>query len=138
MSHLAECARHEADPPFNQKGIAIVAHLFSVPFHSPLLSQGSSTRSPFDDPFASASSAASSGADMCLGLEMLRGGDIRVVETDLQVGGECGLSVETPTDVRVYVDERCPESVGWFERTFCVEGRQGRGVKLDVGGECAV
>ena len=119
-----------------------MAHLFTVPFHSPQLGASASqstSRSPFLDPFASTSSAVSSGADMCLGLEMLRGGDIRVIDKDVRVcrseGGE-GVQVETPTDVRVYVDERCPESVSWFEKIFCVKGREGKGVKVDVAGEC--
>ncbi|KAL8283407.1 hypothetical protein RQP46_005817 [Phenoliferia psychrophenolica] len=78
---------------------------------------------------------------MCLGLEMLRGGDIRLLDKDVRVshrGDEAGdgvVLVETPTDVRVYVDERCPETVSWFERTFCAKGREGRGIKLDVAGE---
>lgn len=45
------------------------------------------------------------------------------------------LKVETPTDVRVYVDERCPDTVEWFEDQFCREGCQGKGIKLDAGGE---
>lgn len=44
------------------------------------------------------------------------------------------VQVETPTEVRVYVDPRCPETVGWFEDWFCREGSEGRGVRVDVGG----
>ncbi|KAK4706045.1 hypothetical protein P7C70_g143, partial [Phenoliferia sp. Uapishka_3] len=85
---------------------------------------------------------------MCLGLEMHRGGDIKVVDSRLKVvrtgtGAatpeaplkEGVVEVETPTDVRVYIDERCVETVGWFERTFCRKGSEGRGVRLEVGGE---
>ncbi|BGP12962.1 hypothetical protein JCM10213v2_000879 [Rhodosporidiobolus nylandii] len=110
--------------------------------------------SPFDDPFASASSSTASGADMCLGLEMLRGADVRVKgEVGVRRKGEESppkqekgrkgkqkeeqetVEIETPTDVRVYVDERCVETVEWFEDMFCREGRQGMGVRLDAGGE---
>lgn len=45
------------------------------------------------------------------------------------------VQVETPTDVRVYIDQRCPQTVEWFEKMFCVQGREGLGVKVDVGGE---
>lgn len=123
-------------------GIAIVAHLFSVPLLSP--QQIAAQPSPFDDPF---SSSVSSGADMCLGLEMMRGGDLKVLgEVDIgckwvetlgakgKGKGKERVEVETPTDVRVYVDQRCPETVGWFEDTFCRDGRQGIGVRVDVGG----
>lgn len=146
----------------------MIAHLFTVSsaassLHSPLAATSSSL-SPFDDPFSSASSATASGADMCLGLEMLRGAPIAVkdsVRVRRQGGDspdkpastsssssagkkgkarareesevEC-VEVETPTDVRVYVDGRCPETVEWFEDTFCRQGREGYGVKLDAGG----
>ncbi|GAA5870237.1 hypothetical protein JCM1840_001597 [Sporobolomyces johnsonii] len=140
-------------------GIAFIAHLFSV-------SSSASPHpsfSPFDDPFASSTRASSSGADMCLGLEMLRGSAIRVLgevkvlraghggEADVRLPDKVpdsakgkgkakdveveAVKVETPTDVRVYVDERCPETVEWFEERFCREGREGWGVKVDAGGE---
>jgi hypothetical protein len=35
--------------------------------------------------------------------------------------------VETPTDVRVYIDDRCPETVDWFQDKFCREGYYSRG-----------
>ncbi|GAA5897540.1 hypothetical protein JCM8208_003299 [Rhodotorula glutinis] len=146
-------------------GVALIAHLFAVSssLHSPL--PPASSLSPFDDPFSSASSNTASGADMCLGLEMLRGAPIAVKghvrvrragdspdkaaspaaapgvagkkgkarardEPDLEI-----VEVETPTDVRVYVDARCPATVEWFEDSFCREGRAGYGVTLDAGGE---
>ncbi|GAA5831479.1 hypothetical protein JCM11251_004038 [Rhodosporidiobolus azoricus] len=81
----------------NLHGVAIIAHLFTLSSssssvskpssaaNSPSLPSGTSPHAstpsglnPFDDPFASAASTTASGADMCLGLEMLRGGDIRV------------------------------------------------------------
>lgn len=97
---------------------------------------------------------------MCLGLEMLRGapitvkGEVRVrkkgespaVERKLPPSGAKKgkgrakeeevqtVEVETPTDVRVYIDERCPETVDWFEDKFCREGSEGCGIKLDAGG----
>lgn len=165
----------------HRAGIAIIAHLFSVastssgvvPRFSPALAAAaaaaSSSLSPFDDPFSSASSAGASGADMCLGLEMLRGapitakGDVRIVtDTAAQLprsgsggGGGGGsrdrkgkgkasetqespaeaIQVETPTDVRVYIDDRCPETVDWLQDKFCREGRQGYGVRFNAGGE---
>ncbi|GAA5941907.1 hypothetical protein JCM1841_001051 [Sporobolomyces salmonicolor] len=137
-------------------GIAFIAHLFSV-------SSSASPHpsfSPFEDPFASSTRVSSSGADMCLGLEMLRGaairvlGEVKVLRADY--GGEPDarlpekvpsnakgkakeveietVRLETPTDVRVYVDERCPETVEWFEERFCREGKEGWGVKIDAGG----
>ncbi|GAA5892468.1 hypothetical protein JCM6882_005623 [Rhodosporidiobolus microsporus] len=157
----------------NLHGIAIIAHLFTLSSSSsssasPHLAQATPpSLNPFDDPFASASSVTASGADMCLGLEMLRGADIRVKtslenergEVSVRRKGESPapalakkgsvgrkgkgkkreereeLEVETPTDVRVYVDERCEETVEWFEDLFCREGREGAGVRLDAGGE---
>ncbi|GAA6064436.1 hypothetical protein JCM10212_006098 [Sporobolomyces blumeae] len=164
----------------NLYGVAFIAHLFSVPSNlaSTSTSNSPSTRvapqtppvpasfSPFDDPFASRSKATSSGADMCLGLEMLRGADIKLVGEPVQTipvglgvdadhGVTLGASlsqprpngkgkqrepletiqVETPTDVRVYIDERCPETVEWFEDVFCREGSRGTGVRVDAGGE---
>ncbi|BGP44906.1 hypothetical protein JCM10450v2_000721 [Rhodotorula kratochvilovae] len=144
-------------------GVAIIAHLFSVSSAlSPPPPAAASSLSPFDDPFSSASSATASGADMCLGLEMLRGapialkGDVRVRRGGSPAQGEKApfvaagrkgkgrareepeveiVDVETPTDVRVYIDARCPETVEWFEDAFCREGREGYGVKLDAGGE---
>lgn len=125
-------------------GIAIIAHLFSVPMLSP--HQISAQPSPFDDPF---SATLTSGADMCLGLEMLRGGDVHIRgEVDVRCEGlDLGkgkgkakvtsgkkLEVEVPTDVRLYVDPRCPDTVSWFEDMFCRDGRQGIGLRLDVGG----
>ncbi|GAA5866723.1 hypothetical protein JCM3774_001970 [Rhodotorula dairenensis] len=158
----------------NLHGIAIIAHLFSVPSatagsrFSPALAATSSL-SPFDDPFSSSSNATASGADMCLGLEMLRGapitatGEVRILnhnndstKTDTaQLPGSAGqkdrkgkgkageahrglpeaVEVETPTDVRVYIDDRCPETVDWFQDMFCREGRQGYGVRFNAGGE---
>ncbi|GAA5934264.1 hypothetical protein JCM3775_006953 [Rhodotorula graminis] len=148
-------------------GVALIAHLFAVPssLHSPL--PPASSLSPFDDPFSSASSNTASGADMCLGLEMLRGspiaikGHVRVrkvgdspdkaaASSSLAAGGAAPkkgkarardedelelVDVEMPTDVRVYVDARCPATVEWFEDSFCREGRAGYGVTLDAGGE---
>lgn len=142
-------------------GVAVIAHLFSVaapnsPF-SPALAATSSL-SPFDDPFSSASSATASGADMCLGLEMLRGapitvkGDVRIVDHNPRASelpssahprkgkGKADdspveqIAIEAPTDVRVYIDDRCPETVEWFQDKFCREGRQGYGVRLNAGG----
>lgn len=101
---------------------------------------------------------------MCLGLEMLRGapitakGDVRIVTdtaAQLPASGSGGggrdrkgkgkaseaqeslaeaIQVETPTDVRVYIDDRCPETVDWFQDKFCREGRQGYGVRFNAGG----
>ena len=143
-------------------GVAIIAHLFSVLSNpSP---QTQTSFSPFDDPFSSSSKASSSGADMCLGLEMLRGKDLNVVgedrpfnvsvqaannssdspevETRKGKGKEKGkgnevveeVRVETPTDVRVYIDQRCIETVEWFQDRFCREGGQSSGLRLDAGG----
>ncbi|BGP29060.1 hypothetical protein JCM10296v2_000796 [Rhodotorula toruloides] len=141
-------------------GVAFIAHLFTVSSSfSPSLV--SSSVSPFDDPFSSSTSSIASGADMCLGLEMLRGapvtvkGEVRVrrkgespvVERKLpSSGGKKGkgkakeedvqtIEIETPTDVRVYIDQRCPETVDWFEDKFCREGSEGYGIKIDAGGE---
>lgn len=51
-------------------------------------------------------------------------------------GEEAGaVEVETPTDVRLYVDRRCAETVCWMEEMFCRAGAEGRGVRLDVGGK---
>ena len=105
---------------------------------------------------------------MCLGLEMLRGapitakGDVRIVtDTAAQLPGSSSVAgsrdrkgkgkasdaqestaeaiqVETPTDVRVYIDDRCPETVDWFQDKFCREGRQGYGVRFNAGGESRV
>lgn len=96
---------------------------------------------------------------MCLGLEMMRGGDLRVLgEVSVTQGGkELGaegasggrktngkgkgkeeleqVQVETPTDVKVYVDPRCPETRDWFEDRFCRAGCEGRGLRVDMGGE---
>ncbi|GAA5985923.1 hypothetical protein JCM11641_004829 [Rhodosporidiobolus odoratus] len=137
-------------------GIAVIAHLFSLSSTaSPHLTPSSSSVDPFDDPFASSASLTSSGADMCLGLEMLRSGDIKVKgEVGIKRKGdespmpaltkkgkgkakeeEERIEVETPTDVRIYIDERCPETVEWFQDMFCREGREGMGIKLDAGGE---
>lgn len=88
---------------------------------------------------------------MCLGLEMMRGGDLKVLgevwvasSAEAQEQGQKRgkgkgkeretVQVETPTEVRVYVDSRCSETVGWFEDWFCREGSEGRGVRVDVGG----
>ncbi|GAA5922245.1 uncharacterized protein JCM15063_003232 [Sporobolomyces koalae] len=151
-------------------GVAIIAHLFSVPSAASASSPHAAAAttpnafSPFDDPFSSTSKANSSGADMCLGLEMLRGKDLNLVEPDqtfvvqqvlepLSTNSSPETSrssavrkgkakadpevvkVETPTDVRVYIDERCTDTVEWFQDQFCREGCQGRGIKLDAGGE---
>ncbi|GAA6046546.1 hypothetical protein NBRC10513_001454 [Rhodotorula toruloides] len=141
-------------------GVAFIAHLFTVSSSfSPSLA--SSSVSPFDDPFSSSTNSIASGADMCLGLEMLRGapiavkgevkvrwkGESPVAERKLpSSGGKKGkgkakeedvqtIEVETPTDVRVYIDERCPETVDWFEDKFCREGSEGCGIRVDAGGE---
>lgn len=45
------------------------------------------------------------------------------------------IVVETPTDVRVYIDQRCPETVNWFEKSFCDSERRGMGIRLEVGGQ---
>jgi len=45
------------------------------------------------------------------------------------------VKVETPTDVRVYIDQRCPETVEWFQDRFCREGGQSSGLRLDAGGK---
>jgi hypothetical protein len=112
-------------------GIAIIAHLFAVPFLSP--QQIAAQPSPFDDPFASSSTIAT-GADMCLGLEMLRHGDLRILGS-VSVGKGAGMvEVETPTDVRVYVDQRCPETMDWFEKSFCTAAGVGKGVRIAAGG----
>lgn len=50
-------------------------------------------------------------------------------------GGDGEVEVETPTDVRMYVDRRCAESVCWMEEVFCRRGSEGRGVKLDIAGQ---
>lgn len=47
------------------------------------------------------------------------------------------VKVETPQDVRVYIDDRCPATCSWFQDMFCREGRQDCGVRLEMGGECA-
>ena len=161
----------------DRAGIAIIAHLFSVasthsgavPRFSPALAAAAaaaSSLSPFDDPFSSASSAGASGADMCLGLEMLRGapitakGDVHILtDTAAQLPGSSSggrdrkgkgkaseaqesaaeaIQVETPTDVRVYIDDRCPETVDWFQDKFCREGRRGYGVRFNAGGESRI
>ncbi|GAA5834572.1 hypothetical protein JCM9279_004358 [Rhodotorula babjevae] len=146
-------------------GVALIAHLFTVSssLASPL--PPASSLSPFDDPFSSASSNTATGADMCLGLEMLRGAPIAVKShvrirragdsPDKAAASSSGtgsagkkgkgrardepevelVEVETPTDVRVYIDARCPATVEWFEDTFCRVGRAGYGVTLDAGGE---
>ncbi|KAK4058188.1 hypothetical protein OIO90_000927 [Microbotryomycetes sp. JL221] len=147
-------------------GIAIVAQLFAVASLSALPSSSpriaSMQPSPFDDPFSTTST--SSGADMCLGLEMLRGADLKIknqvkvtcstipdnarpsssgsssksktLNENIKTTSTCPVvDVETPTDVRLYVDPRCPDSVAWFQDMFCREGRQGLGFKLDVGGD---
>ena len=117
--------------------------------------------SPFDDPFSPFAASAAASTDLCLGLEMLRGADISLLPSSpldappLRVrrapppdslasspaagslykldSGE--VEVETPTDVRLYVDGRCVETVYWMEETFCRAGAEGRGVRLEVGGE---
>ena len=72
---------------------------------------------------------------------MMKGRDLRAREEVPVVHGvvtgtrEGVVQVETPTDVRVYVDPRCPQTVEWFEKMFCAQGREGLGIKLDVGGE---
>lgn len=140
-------------------GIAIVAHLFNVPSPTMLNSANSSpfSRSAaiIDDPF----SPFASGIDICLGIEMLRSANLKVLG-DVYVthsatssttspviptttnGNKKGkirselneIIVETPTDVRVYIDQRCPETVNWFEKSFCTSERQGIGIRLEVGG----
>lgn len=191
-------------------GVAIIAHLFSVPSASSCSSVSTSpdprrhhhatppsSFSPFEDPFASTAKASSSGADMCLGLEMLRGRDLLELVDDHDCGGggfsvqhvqpttvHCRdvsvlpgpveqeeaqgenawrsttttsvdrkgkgkqresptltttttrrtVKVETPTDVRVYIDERCTDTVEWFEDRFCRRGGTDRGIELDAGG----
>lgn len=191
-------------------GIAIVAHLFSVPSATTPTAASASTSpevgrhatvsnpglarvvsglltgpaSPFDDPFASQTASKQSGADMCLGLEMMRNGTLNVIgqtrvikpsearssssgqsstarrpglarkssastkdkllanvkgkQKQSTAGNDVELDqvqVETPTDVRVYVDPRCPDTAIWFEDMFCRQGRQDIGIKVDVGGE---
>lgn len=87
---------------------------------------------------------------MCLGLEMMRGGDLEVRgEVQFALQGALArdsrgksredaredVMVETPTDLRVYIDPRCPATVDWFETMFCSSGRERLGVRIDVGGE---
>ncbi|KDE08227.1 hypothetical protein MVLG_01494 [Microbotryum lychnidis-dioicae p1A1 Lamole] len=148
-------------------GIAIVAHLFTVPSISPSVSIPHS--SPFaEDPFAASSTSTSStsgmsttsAADLCLGLEMMRGSDIKLVTSNLKAipralapspvlfrtgtgqpdKGKTKEQVETvivdtPTDLRIYIDPRCPETTTWFQDTFCRAGCEGSAVRLDAGGE---
>ncbi|SCV68863.1 BQ2448_984 [Microbotryum intermedium] len=145
-------------------GIAIVAHLFAVPSISPTASISHS--SPFtEDPFTASSTSTSgvgttSAADLCLGLEMMRGSDIKLVTSNLkaipkalarspvlcrttsgQVEKGKGkqqvetVIVDTPTDVRIYIDPRCSETTAWFQDTFCRAGCEGNAVRLDAGGE---
>ncbi|GAA5962058.1 hypothetical protein JCM3765_005506 [Sporobolomyces pararoseus] len=163
-------------------GVAIIAHLFSVPSQSRnVQTPPTSNLSPFEDPFSSSSSSSKrgdTGADMCLGLEMLRGKDLylldndncqtlpvqhvqqpsdsdapstspeiesrtktskkgkgKELENDSSSSSLSILKIETPTDVRVYIDERCRETVEWFQDTFCRQGCQGKGIRLDAGGE---
>lgn len=97
---------------------------------------------------------------MCLGLEMMRGGDLKILgEVHVSHAGSAGaepssaeqgasarkakgkgkeqeqrVEVETPTDVRVYVDPRCPETRDWLEDHFCRAGCEGRGLRVDMGG----
>lgn len=79
---------------------------------------------------------------------MMRGGNLTVTgEIEIKVKGledkenrdlkirKERVEVETPTDVRVYIDPRCPETVDWFERTFCRASRRNCGVTIDVGGK---
>ncbi|SCZ90991.1 BZ3500_MvSof-1268-A1-R1_Chr1-3g02454 [Microbotryum saponariae] len=149
-------------------GIAIVAHLFAVPSISPSVSISRS--SPFaEDPFAASSTSSTSStsgmsttsaADLCLGLEMMRGSDIKLVTSDLKAipkalapspvlfrtgsghpdKGKAKEQVETvivdtPTDLRIYIDPRCPETTTWFQDIFCRAGCEGSAVRLDAGGE---
>lgn len=143
-------------------GLAIVAHLFSVP-HTGSPFQPSpappSQPSPFDDPFSPFSASAGASTDLCLGLEMLRGADLKVVNSEgsgpsmrvrrvpiadstasspamASPAKEAGeVEVETPTDIRMYVDRRCAETVLWMEQMFCTAGNGARGVKLEMGGQ---
>lgn len=142
-------------------GVAIIAHLFSVPSISlsATAKQAAAPVSPFDDPFASSASS-DAAADLCLGLEMMRGGDLKVLGEILvdhsgsaqregppssaerakkgkgkDKAREQKVEVETPTDVRVYVDPRCPETRAWMEDHFCRAGCEGRGLRIDMGGE---
>lgn len=48
--------------------------------------------------------------------------------------GENVVLVETPTDVRVYLDPRCHNTVEWFETCFCTQENIGTGIKVDAGG----
>ncbi|KAM0793097.1 hypothetical protein ACM66B_000578 [Microbotryomycetes sp. NB124-2] len=131
-------------------GVAIIAHLFAItsaaasPFAAS--QQQIAQLSPFDDPFSPNTS--SSGADMCLGIEMQRGADLRItgeVQVTCQSSSSSApaaaskdrptVEVETPTDVRVFIDPRCHDTVAWFEDMFCRQGREGLGVRLDVAGE---
>ncbi|KAK4054781.1 hypothetical protein OIV83_000705 [Microbotryomycetes sp. JL201] len=136
-------------------GVAIIAQLFTIssPFAaaaSASVAQHASRPSPFDDPFTL--NTAASGADMCLGIEMQRGADLRVLgevtcrssaiaasrQHQPQQQERPTVEVETPTDVRVFVDPRCHDTVSWFEDMFCREGREGLGVRLDIAGEDVV
>lgn len=128
----------------------MVAHLFTVPTVSPLQTIPQQP-SPFDDPFSNSNSNSSfsSAADLCLGLEMMRGGNIKVLgEIKVKFKGkenqstlveqeeeESLIEVETPSDVRVYIDKRCPETVDWFESIYCKNKLNKIGIKLDVGGK---
>ena len=72
---------------------------------------------------------------MCLGLEMMRHRDLKVIgSVDVGSGMGC-VQVDTPTDVRVYIDHRCPETVDWFEKTFCTAESAGKGLKVEAGGQ---
>lgn len=139
-------------------GIAIVAHLFAVPS---LLSPAHAAHavhagpSPFDDPSSAFDTTAAT--DLCLGLEMMKGQDLKVLgqvyvnapndpstanarhQALQQSKGKMRMEleevrVETPTDVRVYVDQRCSETVNWLEKAFCDSDRLGIGMRLDLAG----
>lgn len=83
---------------------------------------------------------------------MMRGGDIKVLGRGQKVkiryppspvgtsNFECDekegrIQVETPKDIRIYLDERCQDTVEWFGKMFAESKEaEGYGLKLNVGG----
>ena len=96
-----------------------------------------------------------------MGIEMMRGADIRIghqvkvtcqtnsplktsssssnARVDVQAANKIeSVDVEMPADVKLYIDPRCPDTIAWFEDMFCRQGRQGIGIRLDVGGQLSL
>ncbi|KAI5481479.1 anthranilate synthase [Pseudohyphozyma bogoriensis] len=111
-------------------GVAIITHGFALPIPAAM-------SSPFDDPFSSASKPSAPGADLCLGLEMARREDGRLLERVSIGRGEGKVEIAPQGDLRVYLDQRCPATVAWFQEQFCTEqARRGnRGWKMRLGAE---